>query len=233
MIATKGLRIFALLLLCVQHFACPAHAQDWFLVRTEEVLPVRYADREQCAHILGTLVPDASITIVEEGLMVKGTADEMDLVKRVFADLTLANIILDVRLCLWNGVSTPELWTERQPRGLMFGSVNTGAELNSNGSSTILAGESLPLRLGESGKLVLVSTELDAKVKLRYQPRLKAPGEIDSQVQVSIPGHRHVFRLRGTFEDGETVFVKGLFPRRRRARQDAEVVLVLTQHLLH
>jgi len=54
--------------LLTQLFVCPVYAQDWFLPRTEQLLPVRHGDPEECASLLQTMVPDASIQVVGSGL---------------------------------------------------------------------------------------------------------------------------------------------------------------------
>lgn len=168
-------RGFCLVFLCVQVFACPAYAQDWFLSRTEQLLPVRYADPEELASLLGTMVPDASISVEQGGLMVRGTPGQIDLV---------------------------------------------------------LLHKTFPANLGESGRLSLSASESDVQIELWYRPVFREPNKIQSHIQIAIVGTRRPYTFHRDFKDGETVCIKGFLPTQNVRGEAAEVVLMLTPHLM-
>lgn len=87
MIATKFSPNLRLVLLCVMLFPYPACAQDWFLPRTEQLMPVQHVDRGECAALLKTMVPDVSIEVWGSGLKVKGKAEALEDVRLLLHEL--------------------------------------------------------------------------------------------------------------------------------------------------
>ena len=104
MTTTQISRLLGLLCLCVQLFACPASAQDWFLPRTEQLLPVRHLDPEECANLLRWMVPEVEIQLSGRGLRVEGHPGDLDLVRELMVevDRPLEKVVLDARLLAWD-----------------------------------------------------------------------------------------------------------------------------------
>lgn len=237
MTATTMSRILCLVLLCGHLFAGPASAQDWFHSRTEQLLPVRYIDSEECASLLRTLVPGASISLEEGGLMVRGTEGQMDQVKELFAvlDVPLSQVILDVRVIKWEGMAPAQFWSERLRGGLLIGSLRGGeAKVDPRalalavGPSTILAHSTLPVDLGDTGYMSLS----DAGIELRYRPVFREPNKIESHIQIARADTRRFRTFRRVFKDGETLCIKGFLPAPNVRGGEAKVVLMLTPHLM-
>ena len=204
-------------------------------------MPVRYADAEELASLLGTMVPDASISVEEGGLMVRGTAGQMDLVKELFAelDVPLSEVILDVHLVVWEGVVPAQFWAEDLPGGLMAGSLRGGvvevdrqALARAFGSANLLAHKTFPANFGESGWLSLSALESDAQIEIWYRPVFREPNKIQSHIQIAIIGTRRPYTFQRVFKDGETVCIKGFLPTQNLRGEEAEVVLMLTPHLM-
>ena len=204
-------------------------------------MPVRYADPEELASLLGTMVPDASISVEQGGLMVRGTPGQIDLVKELFAelDVPLSEVSLDVHLVVWEGVAPAQLWVEDLPGGLVAGSLHGGvvevdrqALARAFGSANLLLHKTFPANLGESGRLSLSASESDVQIELWYRPVFREPNKIQSHIQIAIVGTRRPYTFHRDFKDGETVCIKGFLPTQNVRGEAAEVVLMLTPHLM-
>ena len=232
-------------LLCVQLFACPAYAQDWFLPRTEQLLPVRHGDTEECASLLQTMVPDVSIQVVGSGLRVKGSLDALENVRLLLHELDrhVDSVMLDIRLLVWEKSCATEIRTVGGWSGDVFsvtqiwppcfgGSLSEFDFLEAQGRLRPLAGKWVETRLGKSLELELTAPELE--LILGVEVSLGAKNGIETKIRIGVEADgSSEHRISRLLSDGFPVVVKGFADQQPpKLKESEEIVLVLVPHLM-
>ena len=244
MTTTQISRLLGLLCLCVQLFACPASAQDWFLPRTEQLLPVRHLDPEECANLLRWMVPEVEIQLSGRGLRVEGHPGDLDLVRELMVevDRPLEKVVLDARLLAWDKSLASVIGLRFESEGELlvattrppcFGNSYTQFRfVETQGSLEWLASKSTVTRLGKSVGLELKGADLELNLDLEVA--IGARRHIETGVQLqsgsnAAPAHR-VNRL---LSDGSALIITGFADQRLpNLKESEEYVLVLVPYLM-
>ena len=230
--------------LLTQLFVCPVYAQDWFLPRTEQLLPVRHGDPEECASLLQTMVPDASIQVVGSGLRVKGSLDALADVRLLLHELDrpVDSVMLEIRLLVWDKSCATEIRTVGGWSGDLLsvtqiwppcsgGSLSQLNFLQAQGRLRPLAGKWVETRLGKSLELELTAPELE--LILGVEVSLGAKNGIETKVRIGVKADgSSEHRISRLLSDGFPVVVKGFADQQLpKLEESEEIVLVLVPHL--
>lgn len=186
------------------------------------------------------MVPNASIWVTDDGLMVNGTPGVMDQLKVLLRELDqpFDEVIVDVRLFEWQEVSTSSFWSERLSRRLLLGKIG-GDEgstalkrLSSEGHSILLASERLAVSSGKAKTLNLPTEKPGSLVRVRVRPKCLNSNVIQTQVEITSSGRDSKHSFRRKFKDGETICIKGFLTQPYKLTPEVEIILMLTPHLM-